>query len=260
MVMRLRKLFESFRWNPLVKGNSANRIESDGNAVDTEDVHTTEIINLEELVNEKTKDLEEARQQLRQLSGTSDSPAEGKGEGQVREAPPPPLKPESELPVRTLEITPEGKKATLIKDTPVPASPPEAELVLQTMKVSTEVKEELQVSSTSAEPTLPASRLPDGVKVQGGMTTIAATEERKTKTEEAGEVKPSVTVIKTGEAAEKKSKSEGAGDMIAKIFNREDEQTNPLAGLMASLPDVTAKELLDETREIEAMLEQWQQN
>ncbi len=250
MVMRLRKLFESVSWSPLAKrGNSAKREASDEEVIEAEDVHTTEITNLEDLVNKKTKDLENAREQLRQLSGNV--PARGKDKSRVRAAPPQPLELESELLIKTPETTPKGK------DTPVPP-PPEAELALKTMKASTEDTEGLKLSSASAEEALAASRLPEGVKPQVIVGSTAETSPAAGKPPEG--LKTQAAVSQAGEAEPKKTKGEETGDMISSIFNREDEQKNPLASLISSLPDSTMKELFDEVREIKAMLDEWPQN
>ena len=46
--------------------------------------------------------------------------------------------------------------------------------------------------------------------------------------------------------------------MLSDIFNQEDEEENPLVGLISTLPDVAAAELLDEAKEIEKMMQEWQ--
>jgi len=48
--------------------------------------------------------------------------------------------------------------------------------------------------------------------------------------------------------------SAGEADMLSDIFGDEDEAVNPLKGLIDSLPDVAAEELLEEMREIKTMM------
>ncbi|MDO8567760.1 MAG: hypothetical protein Q7R57_03480, partial [Dehalococcoidales bacterium] len=116
------------------------------------------------------------------------------------------------------------------------AAPPPVDLVLQTTKATTEVGDGLLVSSAAAEPPISPSQLPNELKLQTVVTTPAPAE---------GENKP---------------KAEGGDDMFSKIFNKEEEQENPLAALMASLPDISLKDLLEEAREVAGMLGEWQQN
>ena len=59
---------------------------------------------------------------------------------------------------------------------------------------------------------------------------------------------------------ESKPKNEGEGDSLSNLFSQDEEEENPLAGLIASLPDVAARELLGEAQEVEEMLRKWQQS
>ena len=47
-------------------------------------------------------------------------------------------------------------------------------------------------------------------------------------------------------------------DSFGNLFSQEEEDENPLAGLINSLPDATATELLNEAHEIQEMMQQWQ--
>jgi hypothetical protein len=47
-------------------------------------------------------------------------------------------------------------------------------------------------------------------------------------------------------------------DSLNALFTSDDEEENPLAGLMRSLPDVAASELLDDIKEIRDIMEDWQ--
>lgn len=48
------------------------------------------------------------------------------------------------------------------------------------------------------------------------------------------------------------------GDSFSDLFSRDEAEENPLAGLINSLPDAAAAELLSEAREIQTMMRQWQ--
>lgn len=47
-------------------------------------------------------------------------------------------------------------------------------------------------------------------------------------------------------------------DSFSNLFSQEEEEENPLAGLISSLPDATATELLNDVHEIQKMMQQWQ--
>jgi hypothetical protein len=53
-------------------------------------------------------------------------------------------------------------------------------------------------------------------------------------------------------------KLDDSGDSLNDLFNREEDEENPLANLIKSLPDVTAQELIDDIKEIEGIINEWQ--
>ena len=53
---------------------------------------------------------------------------------------------------------------------------------------------------------------------------------------------------------ESEEKVEGLGDSLSDLFGQEEEEVNLLVGLVASLPDVTAKALLDELLEVKEIM------
>jgi hypothetical protein len=54
--------------------------------------------------------------------------------------------------------------------------------------------------------------------------------------------------------AEKKPEAKAKDDSLAGLFDHEDENINPLAGLIKSLPDVSARELLNEATEVSEII------
>jgi len=74
----------------------------------------------------------------------------------------------------------------------------------------------------------------------------------------AEEKEPDALLTETEEKGEEKPGSEGESDMLSDIFSQEDEEENPLVGLISTLPDVAAAELLDEAKEVEKMMQGWQ--
>jgi hypothetical protein len=60
--------------------------------------------------------------------------------------------------------------------------------------------------------------------------------------------------------AEIDPKKEDDSDSFSNLFSNEEEEVNPLANLISSLPDVTAHELLDDLQEISEMLQERRQS
>jgi hypothetical protein len=72
------------------------------------------------------------------------------------------------------------------------------------------------------------------------------------KTEAAAELKE--------EKEKKEEKAEDDSESLSKLFSQDEEEENPLANLINSLPDVTAQELLDDLNEIKGIISEWQQS
>ncbi len=79
-----------------------------------------------------------------------------------------------------------------------------------------------------------------------------------------GEADEQVKVVEAGAAApaeaEKQPATEEESDSLDSLFSQEEDEVNPLANLINSLPDVTAQELLDDLQEIKEIIREWQQN
>jgi len=56
------------------------------------------------------------------------------------------------------------------------------------------------------------------------------------------------------EKDEEEEKDEDLNDSLSNLFDQEEEEVNPLLGLVASLPDVTAQALLDELLEVKEIM------
>jgi TolA-binding protein len=59
-------------------------------------------------------------------------------------------------------------------------------------------------------------------------------------------------------SAEKKRKNDLDGDSLKALFTSEEEEENPLANLIHSLPDVTIDELTEDLKEIKDIIKDWQ--
>ena len=146
-----------------------------------------EITNLEERVNRKPIDLEEADEQLGQLAGVDESGSkDGGGDG--------------------------------VEDLFTKPNPPQ----------------ELAVEPENQ--TLVEGKDLDSLLVGTG-------EEEKEGQEKEGQ--------------EKEKEGEKEGGLYDIFSDEEEEEENPLAGLIATLPDVTAQELFDETKEVDELLREW---
>jgi len=75
--------------------------------------------------------------------------------------------------------------------------------------------------------------------------------------EEPAEDKDENVLFKSADEEESETENEEGSDSIADLFSDDEEEENPLAGLITSLPDVTARDLLGEAQEVETMVRQW---
>jgi len=71
-------------------------------------------------------------------------------------------------------------------------------------------------------------------------------------------VTPPKTEATTPPKEEKKPPPEEGGDSLNKLFSNDEEEENPLANLIRSLPDVTTEELIDDLNEIKSIIKDWQ--
>jgi len=81
--------------------------------------------------------------------------------------------------------------------------------------------------------------------------------------EEGEEIK--VVEVSTGSAAPPEGEKEAKvadidSDSINNLFSDDEEEENPLANLIKSLPDVTAEELIDDLNEIKGIIKEWQRS
>ena len=70
----------------------------------------------------------------------------------------------------------------------------------------------------------------------------------------------SILLGNADEEEEGEQENEGESDSLSNLFNQDEEVINPLMDLIASLPDVTARELLAEAQEVSAIILEWRQN
>ncbi len=182
-----RKIFKSGKpaqEKPSVLEEVISEVEKpDEDTDEAEDTLVTKITNLEELVNKRTRDLEEAKELLSQLSELAGKDKENKGEAQAQELMAKPTQPASELVVPKEETSP------------------------------VEAKD------------------------------LNALIEQEKKEEE-----------------NKEGKKEGKDDSFSDLFQQGDEEENLLVGLINSLPDVTAEEILKEAKELQTLLSERQQS
>ena len=158
----------------------------DRDAAEADDAPITQMAGLQEQLNNRTKNLEETEQQLRELSDAMKAPEEDEN------ATPKPHGPLSEL---TIEAEDERTAE-------------DAEIDILLGEDEKEVKV-LEVEASAAAP--------------------AEVEKEPQKEED---------------------------DSLNSLFSQDEEEENPLASLINSLPDVTARELLDDLQEIKEIIQE----
>jgi len=110
----------------------------------------------------------------------------------------------------------------------------------------------------------------DEVNEEGGPDVIPAEETFETGEDETDsiklvEVQADATIPETPPAAAPASVVENKDEekldinaSISKIFNNIEDEENPLANLVKALPDVAASELIDDLKEINDIIRDWQ--
>jgi hypothetical protein len=184
--------------------------------------HATE---LEEHLNGRTDNLKQTAKQLKKLSDKVSSSKENEGISHK------PHRPIAVLEVRTEDIV---SGADIIRESEID-NPPEEE---------GEVVKLVEVSAKAA--TLPKAEAANPPKAQ------AATPPK------AQAATPPKAEATTPPKEEKKPPPEEGSDSLNKLFSNDDEEENPLANLIRSLPDVTTEELIDDLNEIKAIIKDWQ--
>jgi len=183
-------------------GKSQEKPEND--TAEADDMLTTQIADMEEQVNNKTKELEATEQELKELSDTA------KVSEEDEDTPPKPHGPLDEL-----TVTPEDELFDTGEETDVGALLGEAD-------------EGLKMVEVAAGAAAPAEASEEPAVAEAG--------------------------------AEKEPANEKEDDLINSLFSQEDEDVNPLANLINSLPDVTAQELLDDLGEIKEIIREWERS
>ena len=139
-----------------------------------------------------------------------------------------------------------------IPDVDIPIRPhgPAAELTLE--------EEDLQ---NNAGITL--DEIDDSVKPGEEVKTAEVSAEKAAAVKAAPAATATATIIPAAVAAvaekkeEKKEEKPDDADSLNNLFSSDEEEENPLASLINSLPDVTARELIDDLAEIQRIIKEW---
>ena len=181
----------------------------EGDAVGAGETSTVQIADMGEQINNRTKDLEETEQQLKELADIAKASEENE------EAQPQPHGPLSELSIET-EDQLEGLDDEIDTET-----------------IVEEAGEAIKVVEVGAGATARAE---------------AVTVKELTKEDEKEEEK------------EEEKQEEPEGDSLNNLFSQDEQEENPQANLINSLPEVTARELLDDLQEINEIIREGQHN
>ena len=184
-----------------------NKEESEEELIETNETTVTQITEMEEQINNKTKDLEETTSKLQELSDT------------VNETDDDEEKPKPHGPLSELSVEPEDKMMDIDMDINADASPLEG------------TGDDINLVEVGSEPTAPAE----------------PKAETATEPEVSTEDNPEISL-------------EDDDDSFNNLFSSDEEEVNPLANLISSLPDVTAQELADDLKEIKEIIQEWQKS
>ncbi len=194
--------FKTFK----ILGKSRGKLERKNDVADN--TPATQMDGLGNNINNRTKDLEKAEQQLKELASKVKSPEESV------DTVPRPHGPIGEL--------------TLMPGT-YPGAEPEVELVVQKVSAgspSEKTAEKVNVVEGKAQPPSPA---------------------------QAKEPAPAKGQVKEPPVKEEE-------DTLRSLFAQDEDEVNPLASLISSLPDVSTRELLDDLQEIREIMKETKQS
>jgi hypothetical protein len=170
-----------------------------------------------------------------------------------------PAEPDQELKENEAEMHDTGEAITLPSDViPIRPHGPVAELTLDEeeqqntagitldeveINDSTKLGEDIKIAEVTA---VKAMAAPPGAQatvtpnIPAAVTTTAPVTEKKPDSQEA----------------KKEEKTQDA-DSLKNLFNTEEEEENPLASLINSLPDVSVREIMDDLAEIQRIIKEW---
>ncbi len=224
--------FKSFK---ISKSN--NKPEED--TAESGDNTATQVVGMEEKINKRTKNLKETAQQLKGLSGTS------KDSEEDNDAPPKPHGPLGEL-----TVEPDDKLLDLEAEADISSLLEENDEEVTVIEVNTGVVLPVEADELSAE----AAATAEADEASAQASAPIEVEEAITKASVPADTdKASAEATVTAEA-ENEPKPEDDSDSFNSLFSDEEEEANPLANLINSLPDVTAQELFDELKEIKEII------
>jgi len=226
--------------------------KSEEEAAEAEGTTTEQIAEIEEKMNGRTKNLEETAEELKGLADEADTPEKDEDIPAGPHAPLDELTVEPEdkpaegedipagphAPLDELSIEPEDKLAEVDDYEPDLGEPGEAIKVVEVIggdSPKPEGESDIKVEDIGGD-----SPKPEG--------------ESDVKVEDIGGDSP-----KPEGETEAKVEDLG-GDSINNLFSDEEDEENPLANLIKSLPDVTANELLDDLNEIQGIIKEWQKS
>ncbi len=228
------------------------------------DTTATQVGDIEEKINKKTKNLKKAAQQLKGLSDMSKDFEED-------DMPPRPHGPLGELTVepedRLLDLEAEAdisslleendEEVTVIEVNTGVAIPVEAEELGDEATVTAEADEMSNKANATADIDKASTEAifeAEADEASGEVATKAEAEDSSAEASAPVEAEKPSAEASTQAEAKKETKPADDNDSFNNLFSNEEEEVNPLANLINSLPDVTAQELFDDLKEIKEII------
>jgi hypothetical protein len=207
----------------LTLGKSKEKPAADQGGDEFKAIAANRIADMEKQIHTKTKDLEAKVQEIQGLVPKSDE--KGKN-GDIHRGPHGPL---GELTLDTDEKPDDGISIVDITDD----------------DESEEEGEEIKLVEVKASKVAPSEKK----KKEKPVEAEASSEETPAEADATSEKAPD---------KEAEIKPDENGDSLNNLFSDEEEEENPLANLIKSLPDVTAQEIIDDIAEIKGIIKEWQ--
>jgi len=228
------------------------------------DTTTTQVADIEERINKKTKNLKKAAQQLKGLSDISKDFDED-------DIPPRPHGPLGELTIepedRLLDLEAEADISSLLEENDEEVTVIEVNTGVAVPVEADEFSDEELITAEADEVTTKAdatanvdkANTEDIFKAEADEASEEAAikaEAEKPSAEAPAPVEAEKPSAEASTQTEAKSEPKPAddNDSFNNLFSNEEEEANPLANLINALPDVTAQELFDDLKEIKEII------
>ena len=235
--------FKTFKIGKTADEPEEDTVKQDDETVKQDDETVKQMAGMKKKINGRTKDLEATAQKLKGLSDTAEDSA-------VDEPPKP------HGPIGELTVEPADDLFDMDTEEDISSLLDDSDEEITVVEVNTGVSNQAEIEETGIKSeTTPETEEPDSEAAATPEAEETAPEASIASEQEAESAETEVTI-----EVEKEPKQEDDSDSFNNLFSEEEEEVNPLANLISSLPDVTAQELIDDLQELKEIMRERHQS